>query len=207
MAIVALAQPDADRRHHLHAVGKAHHHDQRRHHVEEQVELEAHPAQKPQRPRHGEHGRQRCDHHQRDAPEEDDRDQRAEEQAETVVDELVALDRVADLELHHRGAGELGREAGALEQIVHGGVDLADDDARRLLVHDLAVERDDDERELAVVGQELALDDVVGLERRDDRVVGGPFAAARRERWARRSPSRRAARAPTASRPAPRRRR
>ncbi len=27
VAIVALAQADADRRHHLHAVGKAHHHD------------------------------------------------------------------------------------------------------------------------------------------------------------------------------------
>ena len=35
---VALAQADADGRHHLHAVGKAHHHDERRHDVEEEVE-------------------------------------------------------------------------------------------------------------------------------------------------------------------------
>ena len=44
---------------------------------------------------------------------------------------------------------------------------------RGLLLHDLAVERDDDHRQLAVVGEELAFDDVVGLERVDHRIEGG----------------------------------
>ncbi len=44
---------------------------------------------------------------------------------------------------------------------------------RGLLLHDLAVERDDDHRQLAVVGEELAFDDIVRLERGDHRVVGG----------------------------------
>ena len=52
-------------------------------------------------------------------------------------------------------------QPGAFESFVDRAVDLADDDAGGLLLHGLAVERDDDHRELAVVGQELALDDVV----------------------------------------------
>ena len=40
---------------------------------------------------------------------------------------------------------------------------LADDDLGGLLLHGLAVERDDGQRQLAVVGEELALDDVVRL--------------------------------------------
>ena len=64
ITVVAFAQADADRRHHLHAVGKAHDHDERRHHVEEQVELEACPAEQPERPRDRKHWRQRGDEHQ-----------------------------------------------------------------------------------------------------------------------------------------------
>ena len=41
-----------------------------------------------------------------------------------------------------------------------------------LLLHELAVERDDDHGELAVVGEELALDDVVGLQGADHRIEG-----------------------------------
>ena len=131
VAVVALAQPDADGRHHLHAVGKAHDHDQRRHDVEEQIELEAHPAEQAERPDHRQHRRQRGDEHQRDAAEEDDGDDGAEQQAEAVVEQLVALHGVADLELHDRRAGHLRRQARVLELLVDGRVDVADDDLAR----------------------------------------------------------------------------
>ena len=52
-------------------------------------------------------------------------------------------------------------EPGAGERPCRTVVDVADDVARGLLAHDLAVERDDDQRQLAVVGKELAFDDVV----------------------------------------------
>ena len=68
----------------------------------------------PERPRNRQHGRQRRNQHQRHAPEEDRGDQSAEQQAQTVVDDLVALDRVADLELHDGRAGELRRAARCL---------------------------------------------------------------------------------------------
>ncbi len=172
-AVVAFAQPDADGRHHLHAVGKAHDHDQRGHDVEEEVQLEAHPAEDAERPDHRQHRGQRRHQHQRYAPEEDDGDDGAEQQPEAVVEDLIALDGVADLQLHHRGAGHLGGQARVLELLVDGGVDLADDHLGGLFLHHLAIERDDDHRQLAVVGKELALDDVVGLEGRDHRIVGG----------------------------------
>ncbi len=173
IAVVALAQPDADGGHHLHAVGKAHDHDQRGHDVEEQVELEAHPPEDAERPDHGQHGRQRGHQHQRHAAEEDDGNDGAEQQTKAVVENLVALDGVADLQLHDRRAGHLGRQPRALQLLVDRGIDLADDHLGGLLLHHLAVERDDDHRQLAVVGEEFSFDDVVRLERRDHRVVGG----------------------------------
>ena len=53
------------------------------------------------------------DDHERYAAEEQDRDQAADDKSERVVDQPVALDRIADLELHHRHAGELGSQSGA----------------------------------------------------------------------------------------------
>ena len=149
--------------------GKSHHHDERRHDVEEQVEPEAEPAEQPERPQHREHRRQRRDQHQRDAPEEERGDGGSEQEPETVVGQLVALDRVPDLELHHRRAGELCHEAGALEILLRRLLDAADHGLGRLLGDHGPVERDDDQRQLAVVGQELALDDIVRLQRLEDR--------------------------------------
>ena len=170
---VALTQSNADRGHHLHAVGEAHHHDERRHHVQEQVELESEPAQQPERPNHRDDRRQGGDQHQRDAAEEDRGDRRTEQQAEAVIDDLVALDRIADLELHHRCPGELDRKAGGIEILFRDLLDRADDGFRGFFGNDATIERQHHQRKLTVVGQKLAFDDVVVLQRRDDGVEGG----------------------------------
>ena len=172
ITIVSFAQPDADSGHHLHAVGETHDHDQRGHDVEEEVQLEPHPAEDAERPDHRQQRRQRRHQHQGYAAEEDDGDDGAEQEPEAVVEELIALDGVADLQLHHWRAGHLGDQPRILQLLVDHGVDLADNDPGGLLLHDLAIEGDDDHRQLAVVGKELALDDVVGFERGDHRIVG-----------------------------------
>jgi hypothetical protein len=68
-------------------------------------------------PRHqdGEQRRCRCNDHERRPAEEDDRDQAADRESERVVNQPVALDRIADLELHHRHARELGFQTGAFQ--------------------------------------------------------------------------------------------
>ena len=77
------------------------------------LSLKPSQPEQAQRPQHGQHRRQRRQQHQRHALEEDDGDDGAEQQAQAVVDDLVALHRVADLELHHRRAGQVRLEAGA----------------------------------------------------------------------------------------------
>ena len=62
--------------------------------------------------------------HQREAPEEGVGDDRAEQEAERVVEVAVALDRVPDLELHHRRAGELHLERRVLQIFFRRVVDL-----------------------------------------------------------------------------------
>ena len=89
---------------HLHAVGETHHHDQRRHDVEKQIELEAGPAEQAQRQQHRQHRRQCCQQHQPERAEEQQRDARTEQQPQSVVDHLIALDRIANFELHDRRA-------------------------------------------------------------------------------------------------------
>ena len=102
-------QPVARREGELHAVGEADHHDQRRHHVEEHVEAEIEPAERAERQQDRDQRRRRRDDHERHAAEEQDRDQAAGDEADGVVEQPVALDGVADLELHDRHAGELRR--------------------------------------------------------------------------------------------------
>ena len=58
--------------------------------------------------------------------EEDDRDDAAGQNAEDVVGEPVLLDRVADLELHHRDAGQFRLEVAAGKVIRHQLADVAD---------------------------------------------------------------------------------
>ncbi len=92
---------------------------------------------------------------------------------EAVVEQLVALDRVADLELHDGRAGQVRLEARAGEFLGEQRVDAADYLLGALLLHELAIERQHRQCQLAIIGQELAGDDVVGFQRRDDGVVGG----------------------------------
>ena len=158
---VALAQANADRRHHLHAVGKAHHHDERRHDVEEQIEANAEPAEQPQRPQHRQHRRQGGEQHQRHALEEDHGNGGAEQQPQAVVDDLVALHGVAYLELHDRRARQVRLEPDRRQLLLQVAGDAADHLLGAFGLHHLAVERDHGQRQLAVGRQELALDDVV----------------------------------------------
>ena len=95
-------QPVARGEGQLHRVRKADHHDQRRHHVQEHVEIEIGPAETAEREHDRDDRRERGDNHERYLAEEDDRDDAARQDAEDVVGQPVALDRVADFELHHR---------------------------------------------------------------------------------------------------------
>ena len=173
---VGLALPGEDpvarREGELHRVGEADHHDERRHHVEEHVEPEIEPAEHAERQQNGEQRRRRGDDHEGDAAEEQDGDEAAAKKAERVVDDAVALDRVADFELHHRHAGQLGREAGAGEILVHRLADFADDIAQLVALDDGGVERQHDQGQLAVEREQLAAQDFVAHHLLDERIVG-----------------------------------
>ena len=127
--VLALAgdQPVARREGELHRVGEADHHDERRHHVEEHVEAEVEPAERAERQQDRDQRRSGRDDHEGDAAEEDDGDQAARRETDGVVDEPVALHRIADLELHDRHARQLRRKARAFEVEIDGVADLADD--------------------------------------------------------------------------------
>ena len=78
------------------------------------------PSQPKQteRPQHRQHRRQRRQQHQRNALEEDHGDGGAEQQPEAVVDELIALHRVADLELHDRRTRQVRLEADGIQLLL-----------------------------------------------------------------------------------------
>ena len=77
------------------------------------------------------------------------RDDDADEEAQPVIDDAVALHRIADFELHHRRAGKLGAEAGAGEMADRGLLDLADGIVENAGFRRLRIERDDDQRRVA----------------------------------------------------------
>ncbi len=140
-AAVSFEQPVAHGDRQLHGIGEAEHHDQRDHDVEEQIELEAEPAEQPERPDDGDDRGEGRDQHQREAPEEGVGDHRSEQEAEGVVEVAVVLDRVPDLELHHRRAGELHLERRVLQIFFRRVVDLLNDGIQALALDDLAIER------------------------------------------------------------------
>ena len=78
----------------------------------------------------------------------------------------VALDRVADLELHHRHAGQLApvrpEPARSSSMVLRISPTTA---LSSLLLHDRGIEREHDQRERAVVRQQLAADDLVRFAR------------------------------------------
>ena len=156
----------------MHAVGEPRHQDQRRDHVDEQVQSEIEAAEDTERPqdcrRRADHGEQR----QRYAAEEEIGNDGAEQEAEPVVDEAVALDGIADLELHDRSTGELDLEAGPREPLLRRLEDAADHRFGAALLDELAIERDHRERERAIVGKEFSGDDLVRPQFLDHRRVG-----------------------------------
>ncbi len=135
--VLARDQPVARGEGELHGIGEADHHDQRRHHVQEHVEPEIEPAERAERQQDGDQRRAGRDDHEGDAAEEDDGDQAAGGEADGVVDQPVALDRVADLKLHDRHAGELAVSAGAGEIGADGLADSCDDVVHLLDAGDL----------------------------------------------------------------------
>jgi hypothetical protein len=156
----------------LHRVREADHHDERRHHVQEHVEIETGPAEPAERQQDRDDRRKRRNHHERDLAEEDDRDDAAGQDAEDIVGQPIALDRVADLELHYGHTGKLGVEPAAGEIIGHDLAHLADHLAEIVRGNHLRLQRQHDQRQRAVLGQQLAANDLVGFDGFDELVIG-----------------------------------
>ena len=173
--VLARHQLIARREGELHAVGKADHHDERRHHVEEHVEAKSQPPERAEREDDRKQRRAGGDQHQRQAAEEEPRDRASEREADGVVKDAVALEGVADFELHDRHAGQLGREAGPLQVLVRGPADVVHDRLELAAVDGGGLERKDDDREPAVVREQLAADDLVALHLVDECMVGAPL--------------------------------
>ena len=157
----------------LHRIGKADHHDERRHHVEEHIEPEAEPAQRAEREHDGNQRRAGGDHHERDAPEEYDGDEASDGETERVINEPVALHGVAQLELDHRDAGQSRLQPRAGEVVVDDLADFADHGGQGVAADRRRLERENHQRQLAVGGQQLALDDLVRSDALDQLLVGG----------------------------------
>ena len=75
----------------------------------------------------------------------------------------VALQRVADFDPHHRNAGQLRLQAGTLQILVHRAADIGDDLRELRAVRHAGVERQHDQRQIALFGQQLAPDQLVAL--------------------------------------------
>ena len=117
--------------------------------------------------------RRRGDEHERQAAEEEHGDDAAGDEADDIVDDAVALDGVADLELHDRNAGEAAgdvvpsRSKSTVWRI------SPTTSARPRLSTTSGFERQDDQRQRAILGEKLAADDVVVEGAIDERLVLG----------------------------------
>jgi hypothetical protein len=173
VAVFARNQPIARREGELHAVGKADHHDQRRHDVQEQIEPETHPAERTEAEQDGGERWPGSDDHERDPPKEHDCNQASGRESDRVVDHPVALHGVADLELHDRHAGQARLEAGSGQVGVSGLMNVAHDAAQASAVHCAGIEREHDQRQSAVGRKQLAADDLVRGDALDELLIGG----------------------------------
>ena len=139
------------------------------------LRLKSGPAETAEREQDRDDRRERRDDHERYLAEEDDRDDAAGQNAEDVVGQPVALDRVADLELHDRNAGQLRVEPAAGEIVGHDLPDIGDHLGEAVAGDDRRFERQHHQRQRAVLGQQLAANDLVGLNGLDEFVVGRAF--------------------------------
>ena len=83
--VPARHQLIARRERELHAVGKADHHDERRHHVEKHVEAKSEPSERAEREDDRQERRAGGDEHQREAAEEQRRDRRSRARSPTAL--------------------------------------------------------------------------------------------------------------------------
>src|SRR6185436_5565127 len=159
----------------LHAVGETDDHDQRGHHVQEHVQAEPQPAKHAERHQNGQKRWRRRNDHERWTPEEDDRDHAADRKTERVVDQSVALDRIADLQLHHWYARALGLQTAAFQIRFHRLTDRPDRRPQFVGRRRRRLECEHHQRKLAVVRQHLALDDLVRRHTLDQCLIVGTF--------------------------------
>ncbi len=169
--VLACDQPVARGEGELHRVREADDHDERRHHVQEHVEIEVGPAERTESQQDRNHRRECRRDHERYLAEEDDGDDTAGEDAKNIVGEPIPLDRVADLKLHHRHAGELHVEPGVAEVLLHQVADVGNGLGQLVGSDHLRIEREHDQRQGAVFRQQLAADDLVVLYGLDELVV------------------------------------
>ena len=145
------------------------------------MRLKLRPAEAAERKQDRDQRRERRHDHERYLAEEDDGDDAAGQDAEDVVGQPVALDRVADFELHHRNAGQFRVEPAAREIVFHQLADIADRPGELVAGNHLGLERQHDQRQRAVFGQQLAADDLVGFDGLDELVVVSAFRQVRGE--------------------------
>ena len=145
------------------------------------MRLKSRPAEDAERQQDGEQRRERRHDHERHFAEEQDRDQAPRQDTGDVVDQAVALDRVADLELHDRDARQLSGEPGIGEIRGHDLADFVDRLFQAIVADDRRLQRKHDQRQRAVFGQELAADDLVGFDGFDEVVVVGALRQVGRE--------------------------
>ena len=170
-AVDAHQDGAAHGKHQVHGIGESGDQDQRRDDVDEKIEAEVHGADCTERPQNGDRRTSNGNQRQGDATEEQVGDDEADEEAQAIVDQAVALHGIADLELHDRGAGQFGVETTPVQLVVDDLLNAADDFSRPFLDDKLAIERDDHQRQFTVVRQEFAGNDVVGLEPLDELIV------------------------------------
>ncbi len=102
-------------------------------------------------------------HHERHSLKEHDGDQTSGGKAQGIVNQPVALDRVADLELHYRHAGELrGKPELAISSAAVFRIS-PDQTAQAVAFDNFRIEREDDLRQLPVQRQQLAADNLIRL--------------------------------------------
>src|ERR1019366_2552323 len=150
-------------------------HDEGWHHVEEHVEAEIQPAERAEREYNGDQRRTGRDDHERNAAEEENCDEAAGGESGYVVDQPIALDRIADLELHDWNAGKLCVETETREILAQCFANFADSAAQPVASDEGWVERENGQGELAVFRQKLAADDLIFHHAMDKCLVSRPF--------------------------------
>ena len=171
--VIAGEQAVARRKGDLHAVGKTDDHDQWRHHVQKNIQAEAKPAERAESQQDRHQWRAGRDDHERYAAEEQDRDQAADRKTKRIVDQPVALDRVANLELHHGHAREIGSQAGTGEMFLQLVANIANDGRQPAGTGRIRLQGKHHQGQLAIWRQHFVANDFIRHHAFDERLVFG----------------------------------